>query len=64
MADLQILCLHMKRIWNQSADRLGIKAFQQEQGSIALFDQDRQDLCSLNQLDEISIPKSVSLAVN
>ena len=44
--------LHMKRDWNKSADRLASKALQQEQGTIALSDQDRQDLSLLNRLDE------------
>ena len=51
--------LHMKRDWNQSADRLASNPLQQEQGSIALYDQNRQDLCSLNRLDELLTPKSV-----
>ena len=55
--------LHMKRDWNHSADRLTRKALQQEQGTIALSDQDRQYLRSLNRLDELSTPKSVDQVV-
>ena len=54
---------HMKRDWNQSADRLASKALQQEQGSIALSNQDRHNLCSLNRLDELLTPKSVDQVV-
>ena len=55
--------LHMKRDWNQSADSLASKALQQEQGTIALSDQDRQDLRSLSRLDELLTPKSVDQVV-
>ena len=51
--------LHMMRDLNQSADRLVSNALQQEQGSIALSDQDCQDLSSLNRLDELLTSKSV-----
>ena len=55
--------LHMKREWNQSADLLASKALQQEQGLIALSDQDRQDISLLNRLDELLTPKSVDQVV-
>ena len=35
--------LHMKRDWNQSADQLASKDLQQEQASISLSNQSRQD---------------------
>ena len=53
----------MKREWNQSADLLASKALQQEQGLIALSDQDRQDISLLNRLDELLTPKSVDQVV-
>ena len=49
----------MKIEWKQSADRLESKAFQQEKVSIAFSDQDRQDLRSLNRLNELLPPKNV-----
>ena len=55
--------LHMKRDWNQSADRQARKAFQQDQGTIALSDQDWQNLSSMNRLDELLTPKSVDQVV-
>ena len=55
--------LHTKMDWNRCADRLASKAFQQDQCSIALSDQDRQDLCSLNRLEELLTPKSVDQVV-
>ena len=57
--------LHMKRVWNHSADRLASKDLQQEQGTIALSDQDRQDLLhlKLKRLDEFLTPKSVDQVV-
>ena len=38
-------------------------ALQQEKGTITVSDQDRQDLYSLNQLDELLTPKSVDRVV-
>ena len=48
--------LHIKRDWNQSADRLASAALQQEKGTIVTSDQDLQDLISLNRLDELLTP--------
>ena len=47
--------LHMKRDWNQSADRLASEALQREKGTVAVSDQERQDLITLNLLDEVLI---------
>ena len=55
--------LHMKKEWNQSADRLASKALQQEQVTIALSDLDRQDLSLLNRLNELLTPKNVNQVV-
>ena len=57
--------LHMKRVWNQSTDRPASKALRQEQGTIALSDQERQDLLNwlLKRLDELLTPKSVDQGV-
>ncbi|GMF45086.1 unnamed protein product [Phytophthora fragariaefolia] len=49
--------LHMKREWNQSADRLTITALQKEEGVHLTSDQDRQDLITLIRLDELLKPK-------
>ena len=55
--------LHMKRDWNQSADRLASEALQREKGMIVVSDQDRQDLITLNRLDELLIPSQVEQVV-
>lgn len=55
--------LHMKRDWNQSADRLASEALQREKGTIVISDQDRQDLVTLNRLDELLIPSQVDQVV-
>ena len=55
--------LHMKRNWNQSADRLATNALQQEKGTMTVSDQDRQNLHMLNQLDELLTPKNVNRVV-
>ncbi|GMF22051.1 unnamed protein product [Phytophthora fragariaefolia] len=49
--------LHMKREWNQSADRLASTALQKEEGTHITSDEDRQDLVTLNRLDELLKPK-------
>ena len=56
--------LHMKRNWNQSADLLASNALQQEKSKMPVSDQDRQNLHSLNRLDESLTPKSVDRVVN
>ena len=55
--------LHMKRDWNQSADRQARNALQQEKGTMNLSEQDRQNLRSLNRLNELLTPKSVDRVV-
>ena len=42
--------LHMKRDWNQSADRLASEALRQEKGTVVVSDQERQDLITLNRI--------------
>uniref|UniRef100_M4C0C3 RNase H type-1 domain-containing protein n=1 Tax=Hyaloperonospora arabidopsidis (strain Emoy2) TaxID=559515 RepID=M4C0C3_HYAAE len=49
--------LHIKREWNQSADRLESASLQQEKGTIVTSDQVLQDLTSLNRLGELFMPK-------
>jgi methyl coenzyme M reductase gamma subunit len=48
--------LHVKRDWNQSADRLASEALQQEKGRIVMVKEDQQDLRTLNRLDELLTP--------
>ena len=45
--------LHIKRDWNQSADRLASAALQQEKDTIITLDQEVKDLMLLNRLDEM-----------
>ena len=49
----------MKRDWNQSADRLASEAVQKEEGVFVDFDQDRQDLITLNRLNELYVETSL-----
>uniref|UniRef100_A0AAV1UNR5 Reverse transcriptase n=1 Tax=Peronospora matthiolae TaxID=2874970 RepID=A0AAV1UNR5_9STRA len=49
--------LHMKREWNQIADRLASTALQNEKGRTVVAEEDRQDLMNLNRLDELLKPK-------
>lgn len=51
--------LHMKREWNQSADRLASEALQSKRGMVVVDEGYRQDLMSLNRLDELLKPKRV-----
>ena len=51
--------LHMKREWNQSADRLASATLQRKKGTIITSGQDFQNLISLNRLDELLTPKCV-----
>ena len=55
--------LHMKREWNQSADRLAIAALQHEKGTIVDSDQGLQDLISLNRLHELLLPERTDRVV-
>uniref|UniRef100_H3H5Y4 Uncharacterized protein n=1 Tax=Phytophthora ramorum TaxID=164328 RepID=H3H5Y4_PHYRM len=49
--------LHMKRDWNQSADKLASEALQRGEGTVVTSEADRQDLITLNRLDELLKPK-------
>ena len=53
----------MKRDWNQSADRLASEAPRQERGTVVVSDQERQDLTTLNWLNELLLPERVDRAV-
>ena len=55
--------LHMKREWNQSADRLASAALQQEKGVIVNLDQELQELISLNRLHELLLPERTDCVV-
>ena len=48
---------------DQSDDLLASNALQQEKGTMTVSDQDRQNLHSLNRLDELLTPKSVDRVV-
>ena len=48
--------LHVKRDWNASADKFASEALQNEKGGIVTDDNDRQDLVTLNRLDELLVP--------
>jgi len=52
--------LHMKRDWNQSADRLASSALQREEGAIITSGEELQDLITLNRLDELLKPRDDS----
>ena len=47
----------MKREWNQSADRLASTSLKNEKGRIVVAEEDRQDLMTLNRLNELLKPK-------
>ncbi|POM80431.1 LOW QUALITY PROTEIN: Reverse transcriptase [Phytophthora palmivora] len=49
--------LHMKRDWNQSADSLASAALRRESGVVIGTEEERQDLVTLNRLDELLIAK-------
>ncbi|POM80758.1 LOW QUALITY PROTEIN: Reverse transcriptase [Phytophthora palmivora] len=55
--------LHMKRDWNQSADSLASAALRRESGVVIVKEEERQDLMTLNRLDELEMmqPQSRSL---
>ena len=55
--------LQMKRDWNQSAVRMASKYVQVDKATIAFFDQNRQNLISLNRLDALLTPKSVDQVI-
>ncbi|KAE9212036.1 hypothetical protein PF002_g18362 [Phytophthora fragariae] len=50
--------LHMKRDWNQSADKLAGAALQHGDGEVVTSEEDKLDLIALNRLDELLMPKS------
>ncbi|POM66018.1 LOW QUALITY PROTEIN: Reverse transcriptase [Phytophthora palmivora] len=50
--------LHMKRDWNQSADSLASAALRRESGVVIVNEEERQDLMTLNRLDELLIAKN------
>ncbi|POM75920.1 Reverse transcriptase [Phytophthora palmivora] len=49
--------LHVKREWNQSADKLASAALQRLEGEIVTSEKDREDLATLNRLSELLKPK-------
>jgi len=53
--------LHMKRDWNQSADRLASAALQSEVGKIVTSEEEINDLTTLNKLDELLRPKPTEI---
>ena len=55
--------LHMKREWNQSADRLASEALQREKGVTDVTEQERQNLITLNRLDELLLPNQTNRVV-
>ena len=55
--------LHMKREWNQSADRLESAALQHEKGAIVNSDQELHELMLLNRLQELILPESTDQVV-
>ncbi|POM67974.1 Reverse transcriptase [Phytophthora palmivora] len=48
----------MKRDWNQSADSLASAALRRESGVVIVKEEERQDLMTLNRLDELLIAKN------
>ena len=48
--------LHVKRDWNASAYRLASEALRKEKVGIVVDDQDRQDLVTLDRIDELPLP--------
>ena len=52
--------LHVKRDWNASAYRLASEVLQKMKGEIVMDDQDRQDLVTLNCLDELMLPRTTN----
>ncbi|POM63312.1 reverse transcriptase, partial [Phytophthora palmivora] len=55
--------LHMKRDWNQSADSLASAALRRESGVVNVTEEERQDLMTLNRLDEMLIAKDDAATV-
>ncbi|POM70261.1 LOW QUALITY PROTEIN: Reverse transcriptase [Phytophthora palmivora] len=55
--------LHMKRDWNQSADSLASAALRRESGVVNVTEEERQNLMTLNRLDELLIAKDDAATV-
>lgn len=55
--------LHMKRDWNQSADSLASAALRRESGVVIVKEEERQDLMTLNRLDELLLAKDNATTV-
>ncbi|POM58113.1 Reverse transcriptase [Phytophthora palmivora] len=55
--------LHMKRDWNQSADSLVSAALRRESGVVIATEEERQDLMTLNRLEELLIAKNDATTV-
>ncbi|CAI5706525.1 unnamed protein product [Peronospora effusa] len=55
--------LHMKREWNQSADRLANAALQQQRGVEIIPEEEWKDLEEINRLPELLVPKNPSPAM-
>ena len=49
--------MHMKREWNQGADRLASTALQNEKESTVVAEEERRYLITLKRLDELLKPK-------
>ncbi|ETI53999.1 hypothetical protein F443_03141 [Phytophthora nicotianae P1569] len=49
--------LHVKRDWNQSADRLANTALHKQEGTVVTSETDHDDLVVLNRLQELLLPK-------
>ncbi|ETP43989.1 hypothetical protein F442_09383 [Phytophthora nicotianae P10297] len=49
--------LHVKRDWNQSADRLANTALHQQEGTVVTSEADHDGLVVLNRLQELLLPK-------
>ncbi|KAE9276198.1 hypothetical protein PR003_g29127 [Phytophthora rubi] len=56
--------VHMKRDWNQSADRLASQALQAEVGTVVTSAEITQELVTLNRLDEVLKPKNNDAVVH
>ncbi|POM66393.1 Reverse transcriptase [Phytophthora palmivora] len=55
--------LHMKRDWNQSAASLASTALRRESGVVIVTEEERQDLMTLNRLEELLIAKDDAATV-
>ena len=55
--------LHVKRVWNASADRLASGALQNEKVGIVIDDNDRQYLVTLDRLYELLLPRKTNQRV-